>query len=193
EPGDSGGPLAGPAGSVIGMDTAAGVAGTGTGSANAGYAIPIDAALAAERQITSRRRGPGIGLGVDGFLGVIIGSGTARSPAEQRADERGVAAGTPDSHRCVLSRQQVTVPTRIAPAPVGALVIGVLCGTGAARAGLAAGDVITTADGHQVGSPDALTAVVAARRPGTIMRVTWVSTSGQPRTSRILLGRAPAA
>lgn len=48
-PGDSGGPLAGPAGTVIGVDTA-----SGTGGSPAGYAIPIGAAMALERQITAR-------------------------------------------------------------------------------------------------------------------------------------------
>jgi S1-C subfamily serine protease len=52
EPGDSGGPLADSAGAVIGVDTAA-----GTGDADAGYAIPIDAAMAAERQILADARG----------------------------------------------------------------------------------------------------------------------------------------
>ena len=77
--------------------------------------------------------------------------------------------------------------------PAGALVVGVLCGTGAATAGIAAGDVITTADGRQVQSPDALTAIVAACRPGTVVPVTWVSTAGLARTSRIRLSPAPAA
>jgi S1-C subfamily serine protease len=77
--------------------------------------------------------------------------------------------------------------------PVGALVVGVLCGTGAATAGIAAGDVITTADGHQIQSPAALTAIVAGCQPGTVVPVTWVSTAGLIRTSRIRLGPAPAA
>jgi S1-C subfamily serine protease len=50
EPGDSGGPLADTAGEVIGVDTAA-----GTGGAAAGYAIPIEAAMAAEQQILRAR------------------------------------------------------------------------------------------------------------------------------------------
>jgi S1-C subfamily serine protease len=59
EPGDSGGPLSGSAGTVIGVDTAAGV-----DAAHTGYAIPIDAAMAAERQITG-----------------VAGQGTSRGPA----------------------------------------------------------------------------------------------------------------
>lgn len=58
EPGDSGGPLAGPAGTVVGVDTAAGTGGTDTG-----YAIPINTAIAAEQQIAAGRQGPGISLG----------------------------------------------------------------------------------------------------------------------------------
>jgi S1-C subfamily serine protease len=191
EPGDSGGPLAGSSGTVIGVDTAA-----GTGGAETGYAIPINAAMAAERQIAGRQQGQGISLGVGGFLGVIVGSGTARSPAVQQAQERSVApapASASNSAGCIPTQADVTAPATIAPAPAGALVVGVLCGTGAATAGIAPGDVITTADGHQVQSPDALTAVVAGCRPGTVVPVTWVSTAGLARTARIRLGPAPAA
>lgn len=59
EPGDSGGPLAGPAGTVIGMDTAA-----GAGSKPAGYAIPIGAAMAIEQRIAGGRPVLGITVGV---------------------------------------------------------------------------------------------------------------------------------
>ena len=189
-PGDSGGPLADAAGTVIGVDTAAGMAGTGTG-----YAIPIQAAMAAEEQITGRQPGQGISLGVDGFIGVIVGPGTARSPTAQKARERRTAAGAAGPSRasgCAPTRKDVTTPATIAPVPAGALVVGVLCGTGAATAGIAAGDVITVVDGHQVKSPDALTDIVGGSRPGTVMSVTWVSTAGVSRTSRIRLGPAPA-
>jgi S1-C subfamily serine protease len=52
-PGDSGGPLADAAGEVIGIDTA-----TGTGTSEAGYAIPINAAMAVERQIAAGHPAP---------------------------------------------------------------------------------------------------------------------------------------
>ena len=188
EPGDSGGPLAGAAGTVIGVDTAA-----GTGGTNTGYAIPINTAMAAERQITARHPGHGISLGVGGFLGVVVGPGTERSPAAQQERERSVAAVDPTGATgCVPTRDDVTTPVAIAPVPAGALVVGVLCGTGAATAGIGPGDVITAADGHPVKSPDALTAAMDAIRPGTVIPVTWVSTTGGTRTSRIRLGPAPA-
>ncbi len=152
--------------------------------------------MAAERQITGGRPGQGVSLGVDGFLGVIVGQGAARSPAAQQAQERSTAAGAARPSRasgCVPTRGDVATPAAIAPVPAGALVVGVLCGTGAATAGIVAGDVITAAGGHMVESPDALTAIVDASRPGTVMPVTWVSTSGVSRNSRIRLGPAPAA
>jgi S1-C subfamily serine protease len=186
EPGDSGGPLASAAGTVIGMDTAVGTAG-----ANTGYAIPINAALAAERQITSRQPDQGISLGVDGFLGVIAPSSTARSPVAQQQEERSIRTSSADSPGCVPTEDEVTTPATIAQVPAGALVVGVLCGTGAATAGIAAGDVITAADGQQVGSPDALTAIVSGCRPGAVIAVTWVAATGGARTARVKLVTAP--
>lgn len=190
EPGDSGGPLADSAGSVIGVDTAAGTSGTATG-----YAIPINTAIAAERQIAAGRPGPGISLGVGGFLGAIVGPGTSSSPAEQRAAELGgrTAAAPPSAaSSCVATRDDTAVPASIAPARAGALVIGVLCGTGAAIAGIAAGDVITAANGRRVASPRALSAIVGGGHPGSMISVTWVSTRGISRTSQVMLSPAPA-
>ena len=190
EPGDSGGPLADSAGTVIGVDTAA-----GTGGAATGYAIPIDIAIAAERQIAAGHLGPGVSLGVGGFLGAIVGPGTASSPVKQRAAELGGGTGAAPRSAppaCVTTRDGAAVPASIAPARAGALVIGVLCGTGAATAGIAAGDVITAADGRRVASPDALSTIVSGGRPGSMMSVTWVSTSGIARTSRVRLSPAPA-
>ena len=188
EPGDSGGPLADSTGTVVGVDTAAGTGGTSTG-----YAIPINAAMAAERQITEGRPGPGISLGVNGFLGVVVGSSKASSPAKQRAQEHRRGTGGADSPGgCVSTQADVLTPTAIAPVRAGALVMGVLCGTGAASAGIASGDVITEAAGRRIGSSNELTAIVNGTRPGSVVSVTWVSRSGTLRTSQVRLSAAPA-
>ncbi len=191
EPGDSGGPLVDGAGLVIGMDTAA-----GTGTPTAGYAIPISVALAAERQIAAGHPAPGITVGVSGFLGVVVPSTAAESPRLQAQREQGVQTNGGGSRRspgCVDTEARAGVPARVAPARSGALVDGVLCGTGAAAAGISAGDVIIAAAGRPVSSPAALTTVMNGFRPGAVVLVTWVSTAGNRRTSRIRLEAAPAA
>jgi S1-C subfamily serine protease len=190
QPGDSGGPLADSAGVVIGVDTAA-----GTGGAEAGYAIPINTAMNAERQIVSGRPAPGIVLGVGGFLGVIVPSTTTASPRAQAAQERSLGTdpvGSASQIGCLPTEAGAGVPASVAPVDSGALVDGVLCGTAADAAGLTAGDVIITVDGRAVSSPDALTAIVDVCRPGSVVTVTWVSPSDATRTSRVRLDAAPA-
>ncbi|HMD92176.1 MAG TPA: trypsin-like peptidase domain-containing protein [Trebonia sp.] len=191
EPGDSGGPLADSAGMVIGMDTAA-----GTGPQSVGYAIPIDAAMAVERQIAAGHRAPGITIGVSGFLGVVVPSTAASGPRQQAQQEQGTGTGGGGSlspQGCVDMESESGVPATIAPARSGALVDGVLCGTGAAVAGIRPGDVITAAAGQPVNSPDALTVIMSNSRPGTLVPVTWVAVTGTTRTSLIRLEVAPAA
>jgi S1-C subfamily serine protease len=190
QPGDSGGPLANTAGDVIGLDTAA-----GSGGDKAGYAIPINAAMAAERQIALGHPAPGITLGVGGFLGVIIPSTTAPSPRAQAAAERSLGTDTADSASkvgCLSTEAGAGVPDSVAPVSSGALVDGVLCGTAAEAAGISAGDVIITADGRTVSSPDGLTSIVSACRPGSEVEITWVSPAGTTRASRVRLDSAPA-
>lgn len=191
-PGDSGGPLADAAGQVIGMDTA-----QGSGApATAGYAIPIDDALAAARLIAAGHPRPGVIIGTLGFLGVVVPSSAAADPRTQihvyspRTSLPSARPSTPAP--CLQTSAAAGVPAAIAPVHSGALVQGVLCGTGAAAAGLAPGDVITRAAGHPVTSPHALTAIMGGRRPGTFVSVTWVRPSGARHTSLVRLDPAPA-
>ena len=135
-------------------------------------------------------------LGVGGFLGVIVPSTTAASPQAQAAEERSLGRDPTDVASqvgCLPTEAGAGVPSSVAPVDSGALVDGVLCGTGADAAGLSAGDVIITAAGRAVSSPDALTAIVSACRPGSTVEVTWVSPTDATRTSRVRLDSAPAA
>ena len=71
QPGDSGGPLLNAAGKVIGMDTAASV-GFRFQAGGAGYAIPINKALAFSRLILAGRSSATVHIGSTPFLGVSL-------------------------------------------------------------------------------------------------------------------------
>jgi len=190
-PGDSGGPLADARGQVIGMITAA-----GTSPPDAGYAIPINYALAAARLIAIGRAAPGLVIGPRAFLGVVTagatGAGSGRH-ASGVSSPQGTPSPATGATGCLQTVAAATVPGRTAPVRSGALVYGVLCGTGAEAAGLAAGDVITSAAGRPVTSPGGLTAIVDGCHVGALVPVTWVSTEGKRQIRLVRLDVAPAA
>ena len=83
------------------------------------------------------------------------------------------------------------MPPVIAPASSGALVIGTICGSPAAAAGITGGAVITAVNGQAVRSPDDLTGILSRFHPGETISVTWVSPSGQRITSSLHLTAGP--
>jgi len=182
--GDSGGPLVDTNGRVIGMDTAASSGSFGSQTSNVGFAIPINRALSIAQQIRNGQASSTITIGPTGFLGVLVPSQRASSlssPARQQQaqlSQQSSGIGSPGSGQCLANDQNAGVPQNIAPVSTGTLVLGSLCGTPSAQAGIVAGDVITAVDGHAVGSPDSLTAILQHYRPGTTVSVTWVDTSG---------------
>jgi len=202
--GDSGGPLADSAGQVIGMDTAGNdVSYPGQQSAT-GFAIPIDAALSVARQIGAGQASPGITIGYPPFLGIYIGKGSSSSPqvqAEQQSGGFGGFGGNGNGfggfggngggQGCYSSDRDLAVPSTIASVNSGTLVIGTICGSPAAAAGMTAGSVITAVNGQAIGSPDDLTGVVSKYRPGDTISVTWVSPAGQRTTSSMDLTAGP--
>lgn len=74
----------------------------------------------------------------------------------------------------------------------GARVAGVLDGTPAATAGLAAGDVITAVDGTAVTGAEALTAALAGHEPGDTVTLTWASAAtGASTQAAVTLTQGP--
>jgi S1-C subfamily serine protease len=206
--GDSGGPLANSAGQVIGMNTANASGSQGTSSV-LGYAIPINTALAVAHQIAAGQASATVQIGLPGFLGVLVPQSNSTSPAQQAQQQRqqiqqqqqgagppgrnnGAGNGQPPPASCTNAQADTSVPSSIAPASSGALVDGVLCGTAAATAGLVSGDVITAVNGQPVTTPGSLTAMMSGLRPGTKVKLSWETASGQNRTETLTLGAAPA-
>jgi S1-C subfamily serine protease len=190
-PGDSGGPLAGSTG-VIGIDTA----GNGVSDqqqASAGFAIPINTALSVARQIAGGHASSTITIGYPPFVGIFIGSGSSSSPQAQAQQQSGGGSGGAGSSSppCYTSNADLTVPSAIAPVSSGTLIVGTICGSPAALAGLTGGAVITAVNGQAVGSPDDLTGILSRFHPGDTISVTWVSPSGGRSTSSLHLTAGP--
>jgi S1-C subfamily serine protease len=201
-PGDSGGPLASTGGKVIGMDTAASTNSTANAQQNVGFAIPINKALTIARQIIAGQPGSGVQIGTSGFVGVLVPSGrnntqsTTTSPSAQLSQQEANMRrlGEPISAApsgCLQNNADAGVPTKIAPVGSGTLVLGALCRTPAATAGLEAGDVITKVGSQSVTSPASLMNVLKAVRGGSKVTLTWVTPSDQTISRTLTLASAP--
>ena len=203
--GDSGGALANNAGQVIGMVTAANTAADGQSGGTTGFAIPINTALNIARKIASEQSSPTVYIGLPGFLGVEVAQSKSPDPQQQAADERqagdgqgggrqggGRQGGPRGGLACVTGGQEPAVPDRIAPAPSGALIVGVVCGSAAQTQDLKAGDVIISVNGQAVTTPGSLTGITARYHPGEVVSVAYQGINGSRHKVRILLGDGPA-
>lgn len=74
----------------------------------------------------------------------------------------------------------------------GAPVAGVITGSPAAQAGLTQGDEITAVDGQVVGTPAALTTIMASRSVGSHVTVQWTDTDGAAHSATVTLVSGPA-
>jgi putative serine protease PepD len=117
--------------------------------------------------------------GSDG-VGFAIPSNTVKSVVSQ------IASGKTVSHAYFgVSVQDSTTPA-------GAELAQVFPGTPAAKAGLKAGDIVVKLDGKSIGSESDLSAVIAAKKPGDKMTVTYVRLS-RPHTVTVTLTTRPAS
>ena len=169
--GDSGGPLVNASGQVIGMDTAGSqtsqFASQQTGT---GFAIPINVATGIATQILDGHSGGGVHVGPTAFLGVKIGQSGSGIPGSGFGN-----GGTPASGS-------------------GVPIAGVVSGGPAAKAGLKAGDVITSVGGHPVDSQSSLRHVMVDDvTPGQSVTVNYTAASGQQESATVVLTTGPPA
>ncbi len=176
--GDSGGPLLDDEGEVIGMTTAA-----SSGSADiTGYAIPIEDALDVATDIIAGTDTDTITLGYPAFLGVELATSAS-----------GASTGSLTGPATGFGGRDSTGGSGTLTTSGGATVAGVIDGTPAAEAGLAAGDVVTAVDGATVTSGDELSAALAAKAPGDQVTITWTDAqTGTSQTATVTLIEGPA-
>ena len=107
-PGDSGGPLVDTSGKVVGMDTAASVAGRRFNQSTAGYAIPIDTAMTIARQVQSGQIGGSILPGERPLLGVQVQDATQGDASSSGALVVGLQSGGPAEAAGIASGDVIT-------------------------------------------------------------------------------------
>ena len=74
----------------------------------------------------------------------------------------------------------------------GVAISGVVSGSAAARAGLAAGDQITSVADHTVTSSSDIQSVLGNYHPGDQVSISWTDQSGQSHTATVTLSAGPA-
>lgn len=161
-PGDSGGPLANAKGEVIAVNSAASVTNQ-TAATGEGYAIPINDALRIVDQIKAGAASDVVHIGTRGVLGVQVSS-VAADPFGSNGTGQAVE---------------------------GAAVAGVADGSGAQKAGVAAGSTITALNGRKVTSAEGLTNALSNAKPGDRVSLTWTDAAGQSRTATVTLTEGP--
>ncbi|WP_432993488.1 S1C family serine protease [Dactylosporangium sp. CA-233914] len=138
--------------------------------------------------------------------GRLIGINTAASSDPDVQSAGGTGFAIPSNTALSIARRiqagEASATVHIGPTALlgvsakdsggGAAVTGVVQGSPAERAGLAAGDVIRAVDGTPIGSATDLTAAIDQRRPGDQVRITWLDRAGRTRTATVRLATGPA-
>src|SRR6266567_3324588 len=166
QPGDSGGSLVNSYGQVIGIDTAAssGYQFQAQSGQTQAYAIPINEAVSIAKQIEAGTTSANVHIGATAFLGVGFSSQSSLGGGF------GGQGGTGSS---------------------GATIAQAVSGSPAAKAGLAAGDVITSIGGQSVSSASDVAHALVKYHPGDSISITWLDQSAQSHTTTVTLATGP--
>ena len=168
QPGDSGGPLVNTAGQVVGINTAA--------SASTGFQFQ-----------TGSSSGP-----TQAFAIPINEALAIASQIEAGQSSSTVHIG-PTGMLGVLVQSSSDAAASGIQAGSGAVIAGTVSGAPAAQVGITAGDVITSAGGQRVSSPEALQAAMEQHHPGDSVTIGWTDQAGQAHTATLTLVNGPAA
>ena len=170
--GDSGGPLFDAQGEMSGINTAG-----SNGPRIDSFAVPIKEALSVVDQINTGTETDTVQVGASPLLGVVLG-GTA-----------GAANGSQDS----MPGYGPWGTGGTDASGDGAMVQDVVPDSPAARAGLAADDLITAVDSQSVTTADGLSHLLEAHDVGDRIAVRWSDSSGTDHTAMITLAANPIA
>lgn len=95
------------------------------------------------------------------------------------------------SHRAALGIEATDAVNPASGQPGGVGVVKVEPGSGAAKAGLKAGDIITAVNGTQMPDSETLTQYLATLKPGDQVHVTYTNPTGNSKTATVTLGQLP--
>ena len=181
--GNSGGPLVGAHGQVIGMVTAAASDdGSGQSASDVGFAIPINTAMSIARRIEAGRASATIYIGSPAATGLALTSVPCSEGFGGCLPLGFVEYGQAPSGGLGIYQP---------PVGSGAVVAGVDQDCPAASSGLQVGDVITSFDSHRVASPDQVDALVGTLKVGDEVTVGWVGQNGSHSSARFQLVQGP--